>query len=349
MNFVGFFCIIWCGLFLGNAYAETTFLAPASLRSVPDTLSWQVLGSTCTAFQKTPDSLPCHPAFTASDRAGKKIRGHLRFSDHFQNWGETQRIIRGDADRSDLEKVFQEKESSSLQASFEFSYLQENLGLSVQPGRWVYISQIENPSLPLVHLLAYQEQNFRMQLGSFIEGPWSWGVEVRPFRRQVVSQDFFVTDVLVENGSDILKPQTQNGVAIEPGMIYEVQDSSLNPKFSFLLQQWGYLDRKIEGLPLSPKGIFAGSMNPSQIWGDLQLGASLTASSETKSSWDLLQTSVSWTLDYGRAVGQYMLGLSKERQVFASAFLFQGLQTALQYSQEKNLNRVVTFQLGFDF
>lgn len=339
MNWIGAFAVCLLSL---SAFAKS--VAPRSLRVDPPTLSWQILGPTCQAFRETPDSLPCNPAFLSQESSGT-LRGGLQISDNVKYWNQAQKLVAGSADREAIQSLFRQSEDSSLSASLETSYARTYWGLAVTPYRLGYFSNIQNPSLPLIETLIFQEQNVRLQLGSFIQGPWSWGLETRVFRRQVISQKFFLTDLFVENGTDRLRPEDQNGVYLEPTLLYEFENSDWNPLATIAVTQWGYVDRKIDDFPMSPAFTLAGSVQPEVTYGHIQLGLAFHYHSELEKTLDILQGSLAYRLGFA----QYLIGLSTNRQALGYNLSFHGFQAALEYAHEVNLNRLVAIQLGFEF
>lgn len=340
----GFLLLIFNLCVCVKSFAQTGGVSPRSLRLDPPSMSWQILGPSCQAYSDTVDGLPCHPAFLARELPGQ-VRGALRLSDNIKYWDEVQKLIQGTADRNTVQSLFHQAEDSSFATSMELDYFRKNWGVGVTPYRLGFFSRIQNPALPLIQTVAFQEQNIRSQIGSYLQGPWSWGLETRAFRRQIINQEFFLTDVLVEGGPARFQPQTQTGLYLEPGLLYEFENTKWNPKLTLMVTQFGFVDQKVDDFTASPELTFAGSVQPGINLGKLQMAMAVHYYSQIESAADLFQGSVMYQLGFA----QYLLGISNLRQAFGYNLSYHGFQAGLEYANERNLNRVVTIQAGCEF
>lgn len=231
----------------------------------------QSLGGTCFVFDITADTLPCNPAFMARERE-RTFKANIFFGNNVTYAKEASDLLNGRANQDTVQAMFGKKESSEFETVLDMAYLTETIGIALQPTRLSYYTLFRNQVLPQVTLYASQEESLRGQFASYIGNDFYLGAQFRYVHRKFISQDFFLTDALVQDGMDLFNPQEQNLLFFEPGLLYANDDHWLRPQFSMNLVNWGLEDRKYENVQNDPQFHIGGSVTPNLGPGRLGLG-----------------------------------------------------------------------------
>lgn len=273
--------------------------APRDLTLGPSGATARTLGGVCYSMDPGHQALPCNPAFIARE-GGDEFKAEFFLGNNIAYLNDVTDLLAGQGDEGSVRRLFAQSRGSELEAQFEADYRRPTWGFGLTPYRVVYYSFVRNHSLPVVTVLAAQEQTLRGQLGGYIGDDWSWGVQLRGVNRRLISQTFALTDVLVENGMDTLTPERQNAFYVEPGLLKEWTDEPWKPQFTMAITQLGYVDHKIEDFPASPELHVGGAVQAPIEIGRWALGADVALGSKTKTWSDPLRLGTSYEVGMTR-------------------------------------------------
>lgn len=241
------------------------------------------LGYTCFAFDVGADVLPCNPAFMAKERK-RVFKSNVFFGNNVSYAQEVVDLVKGNADQGTVKKLFEERESSELEANVEAGFLAETFAISYSPARINYYTLFRNQALPEVTVFASQEEATKLQLASYIEKNMYLGLQMRYVHRKFIASNFFLTDALAENGKDLFRSQEQNILYFEPSFLYSRNDIAYLPEVSLSLVNLGLYDEKFEEYPSSPQVHLSGSIQPVVAYGNLGLGGDIFWDQSVKSA-----------------------------------------------------------------
>lgn len=256
------------------------------------------LGNVCFATDVGAQAMPCNPAFIARETPSN-FRAQIFAGNNVTYLQDASALLSGDGNQGNVHRLFNQTRASEMEANIEGGYRRPTFGISFAPYRMVYYSFVRNSSLPMVTLLAAQEQSLRAQFGSYIGDDWSWGVQLRGVRRTFISKTFSITDALVED-NHLLDPERQSAFYVEPGLLKEWRDEPWRPQISFAVMQLGVVDRKVDDFPASPQWHAGAAIHPPVGLGDWELGTDIVLDSTTQR----------WT-DPFRIGTSYELGMTK--------------------------------------
>jgi hypothetical protein len=250
-------------MFANLAEAQT---APSSFASGRNGLAIQGLGNTCFSFDIGADTLPCNPAFMAMHN-DQQFKVDLFGGNNFSHLSDAVALVQGTGQQSNVQTLFSAQSNSEFDAGVEAAYLNHNFGFAYEPFRVDYYSVFRNPALPQVTLFASVESQIRMQLASMSANDFYIGVQLRYLDRQYIASQFFLTDLLAENGQNILNPQEQQYYFVEPGLVYAPKSDYWNPQVSFNLINWGlHVDPNSMTDPV-PEAHLGFAISPQVGWG----------------------------------------------------------------------------------
>jgi hypothetical protein len=184
-------------------------------------------------------------------------------------------IVSGQADNRTISRLFERQAPSELEASLDAGYLGETTGLQLTPFHLDYYSVFSNPALPDISLFAAIEESARIQFGSYLGENFYWGLQTRYVHRRFVASEFFLTDVLAENGRDLLQPREQNIFYLEPSLLYSPTDIAWSPEMSVSVMNLGMGEQSTAALAVVPQYHFTSSVTPPVGTGKLNLGLDL--------------------------------------------------------------------------
>jgi hypothetical protein len=298
--------------------------------------SHRSLGEACFAMDAVVDGLPCNPAFTAKERKSQ-FQTHIFFGNNVSYIRDVNDVLNNEADQKTIERLFNQRRSSEMEASIEAGYLHEKYGFEFTPYRLTYYSLVRNSSLPVITLYAGEEQSARTQLASYVNGDFFFGVQLRAVQRKFILSEFALTDALVEDGKDdIFKTQDQRAVYFEPGMLWFPEDQPWSPQFSLVLTQLGAVDHKYDELPASPELHLGGSVKPPIHFGELELGTNLSLKSQYEKWTDLLRFAVSYTL----GATQYVTSFTENQYALSFLLHYKSVRGGLTYDYKRFENLI---------
>lgn len=270
-------------LLLINSIFSWGYEAPRKILSEPSSFATKGLGFSCYALDLPADVLPCNPAFISKERNRRFSLGAY-WGNHVSYMDEATDLSEGRADSETIRNLFQNHSDNELQSQIEFGYIQELFGFSVTPFQVNYLTHFRNEVLPEISVYASLEESAKIQFGSFLENDWSYGIQLRYLRRRFVASNFFLTDALVTNGNELLDPREQNLFFIEPGILYAPKDNHLNPEFTIMVANLGYVNEAYSEVPLAPQYHLTTSIAPELHHGRFGLGLDLRLEKNMKDS-----------------------------------------------------------------
>lgn len=257
------------------------------------------LGNVCFATDVGAQAMPCNPAFIARE-SNPNFRAQIFAGNNISYLQDVSALLAGDGSQDNVHRLFNQTRASQMEANLEGGYRRPTFGLAFSPYRLTYYSFVRNSSLPVITLLAAQEQSLRAQFGSYIGNDWSWGVQLRGVRRTFISKTFTLTDALAEDNRGLLEPERQNAFYIEPGILKEWTEERWRPQITFAVTQFGAVDRKVEDFPASPQWHAGAAIHPPVGLGNWEIGTDIVLDSKTSR----------WT-DPFRIGSSYELGMTK--------------------------------------
>ncbi len=283
--------------------------APAQMTLSSSSFLGQGLGRACFAFDLPADVLSCNAAFIAKEK-NRRFQAQLGFGNNVSYFDEASNLAKGKADQESIHSLFSRHHNNDLYAKAELGYVQETFAWSLTPLQVHYLSSFRNQALPEVDVYASVEESVRFQFGSYLSEDWSWGAQVRYVHRRFVAQRFFLTELLVTDGDQILKPQEQHIVYLEPALLYAPQGNDWNPETTLSLQNFGYSQKKFREIPSHPELHLTASVTPELIYGRWGVGLDLFWSEEVKKALDPLSLGTFYEFGILRLIA----GLSRSQQ-----------------------------------
>jgi hypothetical protein len=264
----------------------------------------RTLGNACYGMVTLVSGLPCNPAMAAKERK-PRFQADLFFGNNISYVHDVSQLVDGSGDKTTVERLFNQKSSSEMEANIEASYISENWGLSYSPYRLFYYALIRNSSLPTVTLYAGQEQTISAQIASYTQNDFYWGLQLRGVDRKFILSEFTLTDALASGGSHYFDTQTQRAVYLEPGIMYSFDEKEWKPQFGLTIKGVGAVDHKYDELPTSPDYHLSGSIRPPVAYGELEFGLDLLFNSYVTGASDVPRLGTSYTIGAIQALGSY--------------------------------------------
>lgn len=299
------------GLLLSAHFAGASTL-PSSLRGGSSRFISRALGSSCYTLDSVQRGLPCNPAAIAKDR-DSRFDADLLMGSHLGYIQEARDILNGNDSPENISKFFSHRDSIQGEASLEASFQTSTWGFAVEPYRFIAVTRIENPALPMVDLTIAQEQSVRAQVASYAGENFYAGVQARYTHVKFIGQYFALTEAFAGNKDELFASQTQELIYLEPGFLFAWEEQPWKPQISAVLANWGVTSEKTDEYPIRPEGLLGASIKPLVPLGLLELGIQFGINSETKNARDALRASIAYQLgilqliasasDYDRSAG----------------------------------------------
>lgn len=269
----------------------------------------------CYSYEDGTPGLPCNPAFLGIHRPSQGWfygHGNNNFS-YFQDIAD---IINGPIKTDKLLPIVNHNSNDHFQMSASLGYMSDNWGINFVPARLILFTNIRNPSLPRINVLVAKEEEAQLQVGSFIDHEWSWGLQLRGVHRRFSYNDSYLSDHLTEDLDLLYQVHTQYAIYLEPSLIYAPEDTGWNPVFSAMATNLGRADKEFAPYNFDPNVHLGASIANDFDFGKLQFGV----------------------------IGQWFTGLNRER-------LFSGLGGTYTLSHFQIFTTVTEIekQLGLAF
>jgi hypothetical protein len=326
--------------------------APRSLTLSQSDSSVKALGGVCYTTDVGAQALPCNPAFIARD-SKPDFRAQFFTGNNISYLQDVSDLLSGDGDAATVNSLFSQTRASEMEANIEGGYRRPTFGIALSPYRVLYYSLIRNRSLPVITLLASQEQTLRSQFGGYAGNDWSWGVQLRGVHRKVIAKTFTLTDALSESGRvGLFDAENQNAIYVEPGFLKEWTEEPWRPQFTLAIAQLGYVDRKIEDFPTSPELHIGTAVHPPVGLGIWEIGLDAALDSKTESLQDPFRLGSSYEIGVTRLSGSF----SRSDHALGFQLKYRDLSGGLTYTSrwienwlgEDEWVRTVYLQFGFD-
>jgi hypothetical protein len=308
---------------------------PRSLAIGSSNFTSRALAETCYTMDALIDGMPCNPAFTAKDRESK-FQAHLFFGNNVSYTKEVSNLLNENGNEQDVNRLFNQKRSSEMEANVEAGFLTENFALGYSPYRLTYYSLIRNTSLPVITLYAAQEDTLRTQVATYLRKDIFVGTQLRWVHRKFILSEFTLADALVEDANDdIFRVEEQRAFYIEPGILW-APEREWSPQVSFNITQLGFVDKKFEQLPVSPQGHLGFSVKPEISRGIFEVGTVYTMRTDYETWTELLKLGLSYQL----GPTQYIASFAEKQYSLAFLFQFKPVRAGLAYDYKTFENLV---------
>lgn len=298
------------------------------------------LGSVCYSMDSFRRGLPCNPAFVAKEKA-PRFDADLMLGSNMEYLREAEELLDGKSDEQAVAKLFSRREMVDGEISVEASFQRPTWGISVEPYRLVYVYQFENAALPMVDMIASEEQSIKAQLASFTSGNFYAGLQLRYTHIKYIGNSFSVAEAMAGDNEKLFEIHNQDILYVEPGLLYAWEDTVWEPQISAMLSQWGVSSKKSEQYPIRPQGLLGASVKPAVPLGLLEVGVQFQIHNETENFQDAVRAAITYQLGLLQAV------LSGSQYDQSAGFLatYKNFSTGLSYWSEKQ-NKSVFIQFG---
>lgn len=324
------FSIFMIAVLQSHAGALPSFLRDGSTRFLA-----RSFGSTCYTMDSMERGLPCNPAFIA--KAEKRhMDGDLFLGTNMDYIRDADAMLNGESDEATVASIFSRRDSSQAEASIEAAYQAQTWGVSVEPYRLVFYSRFENPALPMVDLIAAQEQSAKLQLSSYVAENFYAGLQVRYTHVKFVGKYFAATEALAGNTEEFFAPQTQELLYVEPGFAYAWDNTVWQPQVTAMLAQWGMTSAKSDQYPIRPQGLLGASIKPNVPLGLLEVGVQAGVDSETKNWRDTFRGAISYHL----GILQFVVSASEYDHSAGFLLAYKSFTSGLSYWSEPDTQGV---------
>lgn len=298
------------------------------------------LGSVCYSMDSFRRGLPCNPAFVAKDKA-PRFDVDLMLGSNMEYLREAEELLNGKSDEQGVAKIFSRREMVDGEISIEASFQRPTWGVSIEPYRLVYVYQFENAALPMVDLIASEEQSLKAQLASFTSGNFYAGLQLRYTHIKYIGNSFSIAEAMAGDNEKLFEIHNQDILYVEPGILYAWEDAVWEPQISAMLSQWGVSSKKSEQFPIRPQGLLGASLKPAVPLGLLEVGMQVQIHNETKNFQDAVRAAINYQLGLLQAV------VSGSQYDQSAGFLatYKSFSTGLSYWSERQ-NKSVFVQFG---
>ena len=291
----------------------------------------------CYSFEDESPGLPCNPAFLGIRRSPQVwISGFG--NNNLKYFEDVADIIRGPIDTDMLLDMMNHNSNEHFVASLSVGYFSDNWGFNIIPAKLILFTNIRNPSLPRITLLASKETELQFQVGSFFNSEWSWGLQSRIVQRSFTYNDGYFSDHFVEGSNQIYSVHRQHGYFLEPSLLYAPEDIKWNPTVSIMIDNLGSESEKFEPYDTNPNvrigTSFASQLDP----GLIQFGVTTHWLNEPDNSKFYSSIGVNYSL----SPFQIFTNLGEIEQQFGVAFNFKFLSTAISYSRQDWANNQIS-------
>lgn len=306
----------------------------------------------CYAYEEESPGLPCNPAFLGLRRKPQFWissfgNNNLKYFQNVANIVETP--VKADL----LLDLIKKNSNEHFAASLSIGYLRDNWGFNIIPSKLILFTNIRNPSLPRITLLASRESEFQFQMGSFMDSEWSWGLQARYVQRDFSYNDGYFSDHFVDGSKDIYSTHRQQMYFLEPSILFAPGDLAGSPTFSATIDNLGTESDKHEPFDTRPN-LRIGSSLTAQLEPDQQLQFGVTTHWLNDPDNSKFYSSIG--INYSYSPFQIFANLGEIEQQVGLALNHQHLSTSLTYSRQDWANNQISdyytlwrWELGWKF
>lgn len=317
-------------------------------------LSHRSLGAACSAIRNQRIDPPCNPAHLDIDRneiipeeQEGLLAAQLMLGDTYDYFYKNRDLFESDKKNDLIKDLLTQKETIGLDSSIQFWWKEQGFVFGIEPLRLHSYSEVLNSAYPDIFMEGIYQQDLYFQYGRLIEVPEIhksyWGVQVRFLDRQIISEHVYLFDALT-NLDNYFQVQRQKAILIEPGFAWDLSatDSDWNPMLSIKVGQLGFVDKKIDKLPLKTYGDIGLSFAPTAFSQNFEFGFNYRTHSEREISENFnFASSLSFTWV------QIYLGLEKDYQSLGFSTRFRNWSSGIVFQKQKTIlestDRDITF------
>ncbi len=283
----------------------------------------------CFAYEDQSPGLPCNPAFLGIKRDDKIwLYGFGNNNlDYFQDVAD---IINGPIKTEELLPIVDHNSNEHFQLGATVGFMMDNWGFSLTPSKLMLFTHIRNPALPRITVLAAREEEAQVQVGSFLDHEWSWGLQARVVHRRFSYSDAYFSDHFTDDMDRLYEIHNQYSFYLEPSLLFAPEDIDWNPIFTAMVTNLGKPDEEFAPYQFDPSLRLGMSMASDFEYGNLKLGATgqwLTQNDQNKLYSGL---GLSYTLKHF----ELFTTVSELEQQLGLAFNSSIFTTALSYSEQ---------------
>ena len=314
-------------------------------------LSHRSLGAACNAIRNIRIDPPCNPAFLGLDSEGVPeereglLSAQLLLGDTYKYFYKNRDLFNESDKRALIEELFSHRGSVGLDSSIQLWWKENPFVIGIEPLRLHSYSEVINSAYPDIFMEGiYQQSLFFLYGTSFKSSSLNknplLGIKVSLLERQIISEHFYLFDAL-NNLDDYFQVKKQKAIMIEPGFSWDLSDenSEWNPLLSLKFSQIGFVDQKIDSLPMKTYADFGLSIAPTVFSKNFETAINYRTNSDKELLQNLsLAFSLSLTclqiyLDLEKETSS--LGLSTRWRNWSSGIIFQQQKTLLEGSAKE--------------
>jgi hypothetical protein len=309
------------------------------------------VGFACSTMTLITDALPCNPSLIAKVKTPSfVIQGFA--SNGYQGFKNAEQLLNGTPSKDYLRSLFGENQTIETEGNAQLVFQARHFGASYTPYGLNYFSRVYNASYPLIDIQAVLERTWNFHLGAEVGNSGLFlGVQTRLIERKFIRKSVALFDLLAQDGSDLIKPQSQQLVLVEPGATYFFP-VAWKPRVSLMLNEFGSSNNEYQNLPRSPHVSGGVGIEPPLGWGQLELGLDYKKNRDTSNP----LYSVSSGATYRLGAMQALLGVGATELSTGVLIGFKPARVGIVYSstrigvassQEEYVQSVIT-QFGFE-
>ncbi|WP_413580767.1 hypothetical protein [Bdellovibrio sp. HCB288] len=325
---------VFAFLLLSSSITQAGSL-PGYLRDGSSRFLYRSFGSACYSMDSVEQGLPCNPAFVAKNEK-RRFGSDLFLGTNMDYLSDVDDLVNGRATPEQVGRIFSRRDASQAEGSLQASFQTNTWGVSIEPYRVVFYTDIHNSALPAINFVAAEEQNIKLQLSSYVRENFYAGVQLRYSHVRFVGDYIMLTEAFAGDSAEIFRARSQNLFFVEPGVVYAWDDESWQPQISAMLSQWGFSDEKSDQYPVKPQGLVGASIKPPVGLGVFEVGTQFALNSDTEHWQEAFRAAMAYQ------IGILQLAVSGGQRDHSAGFnlVYQNITSGLSYWGEDQDNGV---------
>lgn len=347
--------LIKTGILIIFFWELSSFAVQTDWQKHENFLSHRALGAACNSIRNIRIDPPCNPAFLGQTSADANqdqeptssivqeeldglLAAQFLLGDTYDYFYKNRALFDDPNKRDLVAELLSQKGSVGLESSVQMWWKQNPFVFGIEPLRLHSYSEVINSAYPDIYMEGIYQQSFYFQYGTnirntFLNQDTFLGIQVRFLERQVISEHFYLFDALT-NLDDYFQVQKQKAILIEPGFSWDLsgENSEWNPMLNAKFSQIGYVDHKIESLPIKTYADFGISIAPSIFSKNFETAINYRTNSDKEVIQNLSlasSLSVSWV--------QIYLGIEKDTQSIGVSTRFRNWSSGIIFQKQKSL------------
>ena len=198
------------------------------------TLISKSVAHACLGLLDLSDGLECNPAnspYLINSSFG--IEGSI--SNGYSNLQNVRDMLSGNVSQDTVNNIFGQGRFTQIDTSATVLFKSKYFSGSYTPLSVRGFSIVRNEANPEAQVQFVEETGFAFQSGAKIGDQFSVGLQTRLVSRKSVSRTFKLVELATESGRDLLKPQDQTVVFLEPGATWIIA-KAWQPRISVFVQ-----------------------------------------------------------------------------------------------------------------